>query len=475
MLFNFLKYINPTWYFNLIAKKQNIPYFVDYRKLDKEEQALLEIDDGYCTEVGCLADAAYQAWHKGIMKKDPAYSLYTSAKFQKAGKERVIELFDGHQVTVKDDVFVTNINDNYRFIRRFFNPLIAWYILFIRLFSFHNPAKELSGFLRSLKVKRVDLYKKNSWLLLKNDYDVFDSALIRQQPKVSVIIPTLNRYNYLKDVLSDLEKQDYKNFEVIVCDQSDSFNAEFYKAWHLHLKVIRQDEKALCKARNVSMNEALGEYILLFDDDSRVQKDWILQHLKCLDYFNADISCGVSLSVVGDIIPQNYSFFRWSDQLDTGNVMFRKGLLKTSGLLDRQFEGQTNEDAEFGLRLYLLGFKAISNHLAKRIHLKASTGGMREMSGWDQLRPNKFFKPRPIPSLLYLSRKYFGNHISLLMLLFSVPSSIVPYRFKKKKWLKILSIIFVFVIWPFIIVQVIMSWQSASAKMKKGPKISILN
>jgi glycosyltransferase involved in cell wall biosynthesis len=31
-----------------------------------------------------------------------------------------------------------------------------------------------------------------------------------EQPLVSVIIPTLNRYVYLKDVMEDLEKQDYK-------------------------------------------------------------------------------------------------------------------------------------------------------------------------------------------------------------------------------------------------------------------------
>ena len=33
------------------------------------------------------------------------------------------------------------------------------------------------------------------------------------------------------------------------------------------------------------------------------------QHIKGLDFFNADISAGVSLSTVGDVIPENYSFF----------------------------------------------------------------------------------------------------------------------------------------------------------------------
>ena len=79
MLFEFIKYISPNWYFNLVPASQSIPYFVDYRKLSKEEQALLTIDDQYKTLQGKLADAAYQAWHKGIIKKEPEYSLYVSS------------------------------------------------------------------------------------------------------------------------------------------------------------------------------------------------------------------------------------------------------------------------------------------------------------------------------------------------------------------------------------------------------------
>ena len=77
-------------------------------------------------------------------------------------KPRVIELFEGHAVKVNENIFVKDIYDNYRFIRRFFNPAIGWYILLVRLLSFHNPVKEIYGFIKSLKIKRVDLYKSNS-------------------------------------------------------------------------------------------------------------------------------------------------------------------------------------------------------------------------------------------------------------------------------------------------------------------------
>ena len=474
MLFEFLKYINPTWYFNLIPVDQSVPYFVDYRKLSVEEQDLLTIDDEYKTLQGKLADAAYQAWQKGIIKSDPRMTIYSSGVISRPANYRTVNLFGDRNVKVSDESAVTNVNDNYRFIRRFFHPGISWHIFFVRLLSFHNPLMEIPAFVRSLKISRVDLYSRNAFELYADQYNGFDSELIKSNPKVSVIIPTLNRYEYLKDVLADLEKQTYRNIEVIVCDQSEPFDNDFYRGWELDIKLIRQEEKALWLARNTSIRKAAGEYILLFDDDSRIKPDWITQHLKCLDYFKADISSGVSLSVVGGKIPENYSFFRWSDQIDTGNVMYRKDMMRLTGMFDRQFEGQRQGDGEFGLRCYLLGLHNVSNPLAGRIHLKVAEGGLRQMGSWDGLRPKKFFAPRPVPSVLYLSRKYFGNHSTKLMLLFTIPGSIVPYKFKSKKWPRILTGISMIILWPFLMLQVLVSWHKADLKLRQGGMIETL-
>ena len=474
MLFDFLKYISPTWYFNLVPANQSASFFIDYRKLSKEEQDLLTIDDGYKTLEGKLADAAYQAWHKGILKCDPKLSIYASGVISRSSSYRTINLFGDCNVNVSDEPAVSNVNDNYQFIRRFFHPGIGWYIFFVRLLSFHNQMREIPAFIRSLKTSRIDLYKRIAFKLYADQYNKFDSELIKNNPRVSVIIPTLNRYEYLKDVLSDLERQTYRNFEVIVCDQSDPFDETFYSGWQIDIKLIRQEKKALWLARNTSIRNATGEYILLFDDDSRVKPDWIIQHLKCLDYFKTDISAGISLSVIGSKIPENYSFYRWGDQVDTGNVMFHKSVMKITGMFDCQFEGQRQGDGEFGLRCYLLGLLNISNTLAERIHLKVSDGGLRQMGSWDGFRPKKLFAPRPVPSVLYMTRKYFGNHLAKLLLLFSIPSSVIPYKYKAKRWPKLIAGISLIITWPVVLSQVFLSWFRASEKLKAGPLIESL-
>ena len=252
------------------------------------------------------------------------------------------------------------------------------------------------------------------------------------------------------------------------------YQAEFYNDFNLDLKAQYQEEKALWLARNTAIKQSKGEYILLFDDDSRVDSDWISQHIKTLDFFSADISSGVSISKVGDKVPDHYSYFKISDQLDTGNVLLKKAVFKDIGLFDRQFEKQRMGDGEFGLRALLNGYKNISNPYAKRLHLKVGSGGLRDMGSWDAFRTKNLFQPRPIPSVLYFYRRYFGIKLSLLSVLRTVPISVVPYKYKSNKPMLILSSIIALLLFPLIIIQILKSWRLASKKLKEGPKIELL-
>src|SRR5690606_6163052 len=137
-------------------------------------------------------------------------------------------------------------------------------------------------------------------------------------------------------------------------------------------------------------------------------------------------------------------------------------------------EKQRMGDGEFGLRAYLNGFKNISNPKAKRIHLKVAQGGLRQMGSWDGWRPKKLLSPRPVPSVLYLSRSYFGNKKSVLMLMTSILPSIVPYKLKRNKFLKLLSIVLFPVLVPLVSYQVFLSWKQASVKLKQGSLIEKL-
>ncbi|RED48355.1 glycosyltransferase family 2 protein [Seonamhaeicola aphaedonensis] len=443
MLFQFLKYLQPTHYFTVL-KNNGTSIFPDVNSLSEDVLKAVTFDNRYTNDLAKQYDASWQLIHKGYI---------------------------GHAKTI-ETIETLPLMDEYRFIRKYFNPTWVFYVLVIRVLSFYNPFKEFKSWYSTKHIKRVPILKTP---MKYKDWEYNKAPLIEEKPMVSVIIPTLNRYAYLKDVLKDLEVQDYNNFEVLVVDQSQPFQERFYKDFHLNLKVQQQRETALWQARNWAIKHSKGDYLLFFDDDSRVAPDWIQKHLKCLDFFNADVSSGVSISKVGDKVPEHYSFFRLSDQLDTGNVMIKKAVFKETGLFDRQFEKQRMGDGEFGMRAYLNGFKNISNPQAKRLHLKVGTGGLRTMGSWDAFRTNHVFQPKPIPSVLYFFRSYFGNTRARLALLRLVPISIMPYRFKKNKGMLILGVFVCILILPLVVFQVCKSWRLSSIKIKQGPLIDTLD
>ena len=96
------------------------------------------------------------------------------------------------------------------------------------------------------------------------------------------------------------------------------------------------------------------------------------------------------------------------------------------------------------------------------------------MGSWDAFRPKKWFGPRPVPSALYLFRKYYGTKLSLLSLLKTLPPAIIPYQFKKSKKGIILGFILTAFIFPIIMMQILKSWRLASIKIKEGPLIENL-
>lgn len=443
MLFNFLKYLQPVHYF-LLSRRDGGGVFPILKELPNTVLNQLEIDNDFTSEIAKFYDASWQAIQKGYI---------------------------GRASTIKG-VKSIPLKDQYRFTRKYFSKVWVFFVLIIRLLSLKNPYKELRAWFITRQVNRSNYLKKP---IVYKDWDSFNSELVNNNPKVGVIIPTLNRYGYLKDVLTDLEQQDYKNFEVIVVDQSEPFDKSFYSDFKLNIDVFHQREKALWMARNSAIKIFKGEYLLFFDDDSRVDPNWISNHLKCLDFFKADASSGVSISEVGAKTPEYYSFFRVSDQLDTGNVLIKRNVFEDIGLFDRQFEKQRMGDGEFGLRMYLNGYLNVSNPYAKRLHLKVGTGGLRAMGSWDAFRTNSWFSARPIPSVLYFFRRYYANTQARWALLRTVPLSIMPYRFKKNKPMILLGVFISILVFPLVLFQVLKSWRLSGLKLKQGPLIDSLD
>jgi len=94
--------------------------------------------------------------------------------------------------------------------------------------------------------------------------------------KVSVVIPTYNRFKYVLNSIESIKKQTYSNLEIIVVNDKSTQNEYYEYDWHKNgVKIIHLDVNTKQKfgyacagyVRNRGIEEAMGKYIAFCDDD----------------------------------------------------------------------------------------------------------------------------------------------------------------------------------------------------------------
>ncbi|MBL8079483.1 MAG: glycosyltransferase family 2 protein [Anaerolineales bacterium] len=234
------------------------------------------------------------------------------------------------------------------------------------------------------------------------------------EEKISVVIPMLNRYSYLRTVLNQLRQQSMPALEIIVIDQTQHQHrqADFYAEFKdLPLQVIFQDHAGQCSSRNAGLMVSKGKYILFIDDDDEIQPDLIERHLHYLKRHLSDASCGVA-DEVGSSLPEAFTFQRVADVFPTNNSLLHRSALERSGLFDLAFEHGERADADLGMRLYLSGARLILNPQISVLHHHAVQGGLRvhkaRVITYSSSRRNLFQRSLPSATEILLSKRYFS-------------------------------------------------------------------
>jgi glycosyltransferase involved in cell wall biosynthesis len=90
-------------------------------------------------------------------------------------------------------------------------------------------------------------------------------------PLISVIIPTLNRPEFLIRGVRSVVRQTYPNLEIIIVDDGSQYNIQslIEKEFdNLNCRILRNPRcRGGAGARNAGFYESKGEYIAFLDDD----------------------------------------------------------------------------------------------------------------------------------------------------------------------------------------------------------------
>jgi len=106
------------------------------------------------------------------------------------------------------------------------------------------------------------------------------------KPLVSIIIVNYNGYHLLKNCLNSILKNSYNNYEIIVADNGSTDNSLQkikidFKNNLIKIKLLDLKKNlGPALARNKAFKESVGKIIAFLDNDTEVNKNWILEALK---------------------------------------------------------------------------------------------------------------------------------------------------------------------------------------------------
>lgn len=192
----------------------------------------------------------------------------------------------------------------------------------------------------------------------------------------SIIVPVYNRANEVDELLDSLTKQTFTNFEVIIVEDGSTYTCEEVVDKYRDILDIRyyfKDNSGPGQSRNYGVERANGDYIIIFDSDCLIPKDYMaivnsnLEN-KFVDAFGGPDRAHKSFSNIQKAINYSMTSFFTTGGIRGGkklldkyyprsfNMGIKKNVYKTLGGFSNMRFG---EDIDFSLRIFKSGYKAV--------------------------------------------------------------------------------------------------------------------
>ncbi len=205
-------------------------------------------------------------------------------------------------------------------------------------------------------------------------------------PNISIAIVNLNGKDYLRDCLASIKGLDYpvSSLEIIVVDNgSTDGSAGYLKKEHPDVRVIENTANlGFAKANNQAAQAATGEYIAFLNNDTKVDKGWLIELLKPI-HNDSEIICsgskvlsfdgkkidfaGAMINFEGKGFQIDYGVDREKDThhvvkflpfVNGGAMLIQRDIFLRAGGFDEDFFAYY-EDVDLGWRLWVLGYKVV--------------------------------------------------------------------------------------------------------------------
>jgi glycosyltransferase involved in cell wall biosynthesis len=230
---------------------------------------------------------------------------------------------------------------------------------------------------------------------------------MRNQPGVSVIIPTFNRANVISETIDSVLAQTYNDIEIIIVDDgSTDDTAKKLSVYGNRIRIVYQENAGTSAARNRGIEVSKAKIIAFQDSDDLWKPTKLERQVSLLSRLDSSVPCCLCNAIMQNLygdgrellsfdisgISSHYQEGLWlnvTEVLASRSVLFnqtvavRRQALEKVGGFDADL--RTAEDYDLSLRLSLEGpWGFITEPLT--IWRAGATNSLSKMAVQDQIR-----------------------------------------------------------------------------------------
>ena len=128
--------------------------------------------------------------------------------------------------------------------------------------------------------------------------------------KVSIIIPVYNRAALVKEAITTVLNQTYKNIEIVVVNDGSTDNTlnvlEELASAHPNIKIVNQRNHGVAVARQTGLANASGEFIAFLDSDDIINNVYIEELMRAQKAKNAGVVLARRFQKLNDFVTLRY-------------------------------------------------------------------------------------------------------------------------------------------------------------------------
>lgn len=222
---------------------------------------------------------------------------------------------------------------------------------------------------------------------------------------ISIIVVNYNGKDYLEECFNSVNDLDYPmdRLEVILVDNaSTDGSVEYVKENFPNVRILQLDKNyGFCKPNNEGVTIARGEYVVLLNNDTVVDKKWLSELVKGVVNDKDVVSCaskmflyenrnlintaGGKITIIGggfykgygDKDGEKYNKFEYTGFGCGAGVLVRKDFFEKIGGFDEDYFASC-EEHDLGWKCWLFGHKVLYVPTAVMYHKVSGTFGTKD-------------------------------------------------------------------------------------------------